>query len=116
VLWATGSAWPAADRETLASAVVGFTELPGPGACIAVAAALGIAAAAVAGLPEPYTRAGRAASAVTAAVLAVRGLVGLAGHMPNGRYSASFAALDRRVYSPVALAIACAATVSTLSA
>ena len=115
VLWATGSAWPAADRQTLASAIGGFSRVPGPGPCLAVAAALGVAAAAVAGLPEPYTRAGRAASAVTATVLAARGFAGMAGLMPHARRSASFAVLDRRVYSPVALTLACAAAVSTVA-
>jgi len=115
VLWATGSAWPAADRQTLASAIGGFSRVPGPGPCLTVAAALGVAAAAVAGLPEPYTRAGRAASAVTASVLAARGFAGMAGLMPHARRSASFAVLDRRVYSPVALTLACAAAVSTVA-
>jgi hypothetical protein len=106
VLWAAGSAWPAADRATLAAAVGGFTKFPGARACLTVAAALGAASTAVSGLPEPFEAAGRAASATAAAVLAARGLVGLAGRMPNARRSASFAALDRRVYSPLCLALA----------
>jgi hypothetical protein len=109
VLWATGSAWPAADRASLAAALGGFRDVPGPGACLMVAAALGGAATAVSGLPEPFETTGRAASAIAAAVLAARAVAGLTGRMPHARRSATFAALDRRVYSPLSLALALAA-------
>lgn len=108
-LWATGSAWPAPDRKTLADAVGGFDRFPGPGPCLAVATLLGLAASSVAGRPPPFARAARAGSLGTSLVLAARGAVGLAGGMPNAKKSRLFAALDRRVYSPVCLLLSVAA-------
>jgi hypothetical protein len=108
-MWATGSAWPAADRATLANAIGGFAVVPGPFACLAVTGALALATATVAGVPKGMPRTTRLGSVATALVLATRGAVGFAGLMPNGRRSPAFAALDRRVYSPVCLFIACAA-------
>jgi len=52
VAWAAGSAWPARDRAALADAVGGFAVMPGRGACLAVASALGLAACAVARRPS----------------------------------------------------------------
>jgi hypothetical protein len=106
VLWACGSPWPASDRKTLAQAVGGFSEFPGPAACLLVAALLGVSAAAVAGTSNRSARFSQFASSTTAVVLTLRGAVGLAGFMPNGKRSLRFATLDRRVYSPLCLALA----------
>jgi hypothetical protein len=60
----------------------------------------------VAGLPHSRPNLTRAGSAVTVAVLGLRGAIGLAGRMPHARRSAVFADLDRRVYSPLCLGLA----------
>jgi hypothetical protein len=107
--WGLGAAWPFDDRQALADAVIGRDEVPPPAACWAVAAALGTAAVLVAGRPRRVPRVRRAAVAAVAAVLSGRGLLGLAGRTDTvspGSSSPRFRRLDRRVYSPLCLALA----------
>jgi Protein of unknown function (DUF3995) len=108
--WGAGSAWPLPDREALADAVIGAAEVPPPAACFAVSAALAAAGALVAGWPggsRPASR--RLGTAAVVGVLAGRGALGLAGRtrlVSPTSTSARFARLDRRVYSPLCLALA----------
>lgn len=107
LLWATGSAWPARDRDDLADLVAGTQAFPGPVPCVAVAGVLTTAAALVA-KDAGGTRA-RAARAALAVGLAVRGVAGVTGRTralvpwtPTDR----FARMDRRFYGPLCLVIA----------
>ncbi len=111
IAWGLGSAWPARDRAALAEAIGGFSEVPGIVACLVIAKCLALAACCVAGVPRSMPRTTRAGSAAVALVLGARAVAGWAGWMPHARRSTTFAALDRRLYSPVcsALAIASAA-------
>ena len=108
--WGAGSAWPLPDREALADAVIGAAEVPPPAACFAVSGALAAAGALVAGWPggsRPAIR--RLGTAAVVGVLAGRGALGLAGRtrlVSPTSTSARFARLDRRVYSPLCLALA----------
>jgi hypothetical protein len=119
VSWATGSSWPMEDSSTLAVAVGGSpgAEPQTPGACLAVAGLLATAAAFVAGHPRTRPGISRAGAAGVVAALATRGAFGLAGRtdvLVPGATAARFRALDRRVYSPLSLALALAALPSTL--
>jgi Protein of unknown function (DUF3995) len=107
--WGAGSAWPMADRQALADAVIGAQQVPPPAACFAVSAALASAGALVAGLPRRRPVLRRIGVAGVVAVLAGRGALGMAGRtylVSPGSTSARFARLDRRVYSPACLALA----------
>jgi hypothetical protein len=107
--WGAGSAWPFPDRAALADAVIGAAEVPGPGTCFAVSGALGAAGALTAGWPARYPGLRRAGTGVVAAVLAGRGILGLAGRtrlVSPVSVSARFTRLDRRVYSPLCLTLA----------
>ncbi|GAA1352263.1 DUF3995 domain-containing protein [Saccharothrix algeriensis] len=105
--------WPLRSPEEFARRVVGVTpdRLPPPGLTAAVAVLLGLAAYLVAGraglvaVPGPgwWTAVGAAG---VAAVLLLRGVRGLV--VSTGR-DTEFARLDRRVYSPLCLALACGA-------
>lgn len=114
--WGAGTAWPFPDRAALADAVIGAAEVPGRGPCFAVSGALGAAGALTAGWPARYPGLRRAGIGTVAAVLAGRGFLGLAGLTPlvsPVSHSARFTRLDRRVYSPLCLALA---SLSALSA
>lgn len=111
VVWASGSSWPLSDRRELADAVVGRRDgrFPGYGACLLVAFALAAAAAGVARSSADRGRGARLISGATAGVLSVRGAAGLAGRtdlLSPGSVSPRFRRLDRRIYSPLALALA----------
>ena len=109
--WARGSAWPLADRRRLAWTVYGSEVMPFASACLAVRALLTVGAGLVAGFPKRAPRLGRLGAATVVAVLAARGVVGAVGLMPQQRVSEAFARWDRRLYSPLCLALAalCAA-------
>ena len=114
--WGLGASWPLADRDALADAVVGRRTVPGPGACGLVAGALGAAAGLVAGRPQRLPRLRRAGATGVVAVLAGRGLLGLAGRtdvVSAGSSSPRFRALDRRLYSPLCLVLAALAVPAT---
>jgi hypothetical protein len=107
--WGAGSAWPFRDRAALADAVIGAAEVPGPGACLAVSCALAVAGALAAGWPARHPGLRQAGISAVAAVLAARGALGLAGRtrlVSPVSVSARFTRLDRRVYSPLCLALA----------
>jgi uncharacterized protein DUF3995 len=107
--WGLGAAWPLRDRAALADAVVGRADVPPPAACWAVAGALGAAAALVAGRPRRLPRLRRVGAAGVSVTLAGRGLLGLAGKtdaVSPGSSSPRFRELDRRLYSPLCLALA----------
>lgn len=115
--WGAGSAWPLPDRPALADAVVGTAEVPPPAACFAVSGALTAAAALVGGLPRRRPAFRRLGVGVLVAVLAGRGLLGLAGRtwmVSPGSTSARFTRLDRQVYSPACLALAVLAGLAVL--
>jgi hypothetical protein len=107
--WGAGSSWPFPDREALADAVVGSVQVPGPAACYPVSGALAVAAVLVAGWPAERPALRRAGVAGVVGVLATRGALGLAGQTrlvsPASR-SEHFTRLDRRLYSPLCLALA----------
>ena len=79
VAWGRGSSFPFATTADLTDAVVGSDVVPSPAACFAVAGLLGVAAAAVAGVPRKDARLRRCAVIGTASVLAVRAASGFAG-------------------------------------
>jgi hypothetical protein len=113
--WGMGSAWPFPNRAALADAVIGATEMPAPRACFAVSGALGAAGALTAGWPAGHPGLRRAGIGVVAAVLAGRGALGLAGQTPlvsPVSVSERFTRLDRRVYSPLCLALAAMSALS----
>jgi Protein of unknown function (DUF3995) len=115
VVWATGSSWPAGDRDTLADQMAGQPPggVPSAAACLAVAGLLGTAAALVSGRPRRAPFVSRAGSAGVVGVLLTRGTVGLAGRtdlLSPGAVSPAFRRRDRHYYSPLCLALAaCAA-------
>jgi hypothetical protein len=119
-VWGAGCAWPAADRQALADAVIGTrtgpgtglpdSGMPGPAACFAVSGALAAAGALVTGWPaRRWPRLHRLGTFGVAGVLASRGALGLTGHtsvISPVSQSERFLRLDRRVYSPACLALA----------
>ncbi len=111
VAWATGSAWPLADRAALADAVIGRAggEVPSPTACLAVAGGLATAAGFVGGRPRSRPRLRHLGVTGAVATLGARGGLGLAGHtdlVSPGSSSPRFRSLDRRIYSPLCLTLA----------
>ena len=115
IAWGLGSAFPFRTRANLADAVIGSVDVPPPVACYAVAAALTTASLLVADvgiLPPRVRRLGRI---VIAGVLTIRGVAGIAGRtdaLSPGSTSPRFHRLDRRVYSPLCLALGAAITTS----
>ena len=86
--------------------------MPSPGACFAVAGALTVAAALVADVPGLPVVSSASASPASAAVLADPRRAGFAGRtdlVSPGSASTRFRRLDRRVYSPLCLALAAGA-------
>ncbi|MGO9877181.1 MAG: DUF3995 domain-containing protein [Acidimicrobiia bacterium] len=109
VAWGLGSPFPFASREDLADAVIGSRAVPSAHACYAVAAALAAASALVCDVPVGPRRVRRLGRRVVGGVLAVRGFAGLAGRtdvLSPGSTSPRFRRLDRRVYSPLCVALA----------
>ena len=113
--WGAGSAWPFPDRRALADAVIGAADVPGPGACFAVSGALAVAGALVAGWPAGWPVARKVGVTGVAVVLGGRGALGLAGRtqlVSPSSGSVRFSRLDRRVYSPLCLALAAMSAMS----
>ncbi|HEX3609301.1 MAG TPA: DUF3995 domain-containing protein [Solirubrobacterales bacterium] len=109
--WARGSSWPLPDHEALADEVAGRPDAdpPSAAACLAVAGLLGAAAAFVAGHPRGSPGLSRLGAAGVVVTLAGRGGFGMAGRtdlLSRGSVSERFRARDRRVYSPLCLALA----------
>lgn len=115
--WGLRVQLPGLDSAKVADAVVGSPHLPPPAACFAVATALAAAAALVAGVPAGRRRARRIGQTGVATVLAGRGLVGLLGAfdvVAPGPTSARFQKWDRRLYTPLCLALSAGAARSAL--
>jgi Protein of unknown function (DUF3995) len=111
VVWATGSPWPASDRDALADAAAGqgSGSVPSPTACLAVAGLLATAATLVSGRPRRLPWVSRTGTAAVTLAFAVRGVAGLAGRtdlLSPGATSERFRRMDRRFYAPLCLAIA----------
>ena len=107
--WGKGSTFPFRDREKLADAVIGSSRVPPPRACFAVAGALTGGAALVANVFPAPVPVRRIDIVIMAAVFGSRGALGLAGTtalVSPGSDSDTFLRLDRRVYSPLCLALA----------
>jgi len=95
--------------------VIGTSEVPAPAACFAVSGALAAAGALVAGWPRGQPALRRVGVAGVAGVLAGRGGLGLSGQtrlVSPAALSERFSRLDRRVYSPLCLALAGASALS----
>ncbi len=115
VVWARGSSFPFPTVAELHDAVIGRPVRPSPASCYAVAGLLVTAAAATAGLPVRRSRLRRLAVVGVATVLTTRAGFGLSGRtdvLVPGRASPRFRRLDRRVYSPLCLALAIGAGMS----
>lgn len=102
-LWATGSSWPLSDRDEFARVVMGRGGFPSAAASLSVATLLAGAACSVA---RPRGGLRRGAAVVTAAGLALRGIVGLGGHRWAKSRMPEFADADLRVFSPICLTLA----------
>ena len=121
VSWGLGSSFPLRSRESLFENVAGGGgNAPGPLACFAVAGCLATAATTVAGYPRSLPRARRGAAITTSAALGGRAALGFSGRSylvaPGQRVSETFTRQDRRVYSPMCLALAIAAVPAWASA
>ena len=111
VVWASGSSWPLPDGAALADEVAGRPDAdpPSPTACLVVAGLLAAAAAFVAGRPRRLPGFSRLGAAGVVVALATRGGLGLAGRtdlLAPDSVSERFRTRDRRVYSPLCLALA----------
>ncbi|MDQ6698535.1 MAG: DUF3995 domain-containing protein [Actinomycetota bacterium] len=110
--WACGSTWPFPNATALADTVVGAPDVPPPAACFAVAGALATAAALVAGVPARAPLLRKVGQIGVASVLAARAGLGFAGRTDlavRGSASPRFRRWDRRLYSPLCLALAAGA-------
>jgi Protein of unknown function (DUF3995) len=111
-IWATGSTFPFANREQLNDAVIGRQTTPSATACLGVAGSLVAASALVGGLPRRDSRLRRTGVYAVAATLGTRAVLGFAGRTDKvspGSTSEHFRDNDRRIYSPLCLALACGA-------
>lgn len=114
-LWGRGSTFPFASRDRLNDTVIGRQATPSPAACYGVAGLLTAASALVAGLPSPRSRVRRAGVATVAVSLGARAMLGFTGTtdiVSPGSVSEQFQRMDRRVYSPLCLALAIGAASS----
>ncbi len=99
------------DRAALSTQVAGRASQPPPSsaACLAVAGLLLVAAALVEGHPRRRPGLARVGATGVVTVLALRGGLGMAGRtelLAPGSTSSEFRSRDRRIYSPVCLALA----------
>lgn len=111
VAWGRGSPFPFRDRDRLADAVIGSTEVPPSAACYAVAVALVAASALVADVPVGPARLRAIGRLGVAGVLGARGILGLllsTELISPGSNSAEFQRLDRTIYAPLCLALSAA--------
>ena len=108
VAWGLRVSIPGVDGDRMSEAVVGTGEVPSPAACYGVAAALGTASALVAGFPSRTPRLRTLGQVGVAAVLGGRGAIGLLGRtdlVAPGPVSDRFLMWDRRLYTPLCLAL-----------
>lgn len=115
-LWASGSTWPERDYDDLADLVVGRAPFPSRPLTAGVAGLLVTAStlsAAASGPTPPQSRIVRAGVKAVAATLLVRGVGGLAvSSLAVGDASDTFRRWDRRVYSPLCIALGAGVAVS----
>ncbi len=115
VAWGFGSSFLFRDRVTLADAVTGTDEVPTRCACFTVAAILAVGSALAAdGQRLPRTLRSRGLRAM-AAVLGMRGVVGLLNKTSlicPGSDSTTFQRRDRTWYAPLSVCLACGALFS----
>jgi len=115
VAWGRGSTFPFPTREELNDKVVGRQATPSPAACYAVAGLLAAASGLVAGLPtrrSPVRRVGVVGVALTLGGRAALGFSGRTDVVSPGSVSPRFRRMDRRVLSPLCLALAAGAVSS----
>jgi hypothetical protein len=122
VAWAAGVTWPFGDADELADAVVGHRPFPSAALTSVVAGALAVATVLNAGQALDRPRAGVTARArrhgvrLVAGVLLLRGAAGpLASALAPDRTTAVYHRWDRRLYSPLCLALATTALLGTAS-
>jgi hypothetical protein len=109
VMWGLGSAFPFRSREQLADSVVGRSEVPPLGACMAVASALALAAVLVTGVVPLPRRLRTIALRTVASILVTRGVAGAVGQtaaLSPGSDSDTFQRLDKKIYAPLCLWLA----------
>jgi Protein of unknown function (DUF3995) len=114
-MWGRGSTFPFADRDRLNDTVVGQAATPSPAACYGVAGLLTAAGALVAGLPRRESWVRRAGVSTVAIVLGTRAALGFSGRtdlVSPGSVSPGFKKIDKRVLSPLCLALALGAVSS----
>jgi len=112
-LWASGSTWPTSSADELADLVVGRRPMPGRAACAAVAVLLTGAAVATAHATIGTARSAggsarrsRTVAAFASAALLARGLGGgVAEAAAIGHSSPEFSRWNRRLYSPLCVAL-----------
>ena len=111
-VWGLKITVPGVDGARMAEAVSGVGEPPGPAACFAVAGALSAAAALLVGVPASrpgLVRAGRSGVALALGGRAALGLTGNTQLVAPGEISESFRRWDRRLYTPLCLALSAGA-------
>jgi Protein of unknown function (DUF3995) len=114
-MWGRGSTFPFTSRDRLNDTVVGRSATPSPAACFGIAGLLATAGALVVGLPSRRSWVRRAGVCTVAGVLGSRAALGFAGRtdlVSPGSVSPSFKRIDRRVFSPLCLALAIGAASS----
>jgi Protein of unknown function (DUF3995) len=114
--WGFGSSVPFRSRDELADAVVGTTTVPSSLSCFAVAGALAAGAALAAGVAPVPPAWRRTMLRVMAAVLGLRGALGLLGKtevVSPGSNSKRFLRLDRQIYSPLCVALSLGSLVAS---
>jgi Protein of unknown function (DUF3995) len=115
VMWGRGSTFPFASRDQLNDTVVGSSATPSTAACFGVAGLLTAAGALVAGFPRRRSWLRRAGVGTVTAVLGTRAALGFSGKtnlVSPGSDSSAFRRIDRRVLSPLCLALAIGAACS----
>jgi hypothetical protein len=113
VAWGVRAGRPPTERgRRMAEAVSGAGPTPPPAACFAVAGLLATAAALVAGQPAGAPRVRLVGQTGVAAVLGARGLLGVVGRtdlVTPGEVTPQMRRWDRRLYTPLVLALAAGA-------
>ena len=111
--WGLRAGRPPTERgRRMADAVSGAGPTPPPAACFAVAGLLATAASLVAGRPAGAPRLRLVGQTGVAAVLGARGLLGVVGRtdlVAPGEVTPQMRRWDRRLYTPLVLALAAGA-------
>jgi len=113
--WGSGSTFPFSTRDQLNDTVIGRGATPSPAACYGVAGLLTASSALVAGLPGHDNMLRRAGVCVVTVVLGARAALGFVGKtalVSPGSVSPKFLRTDKRVLSPLCLALAIGAASS----